>query len=94
MNETVLADLAEIRERVDAMDERLVRLLAERFALTHRIGLLKASERLAPLDARREREKLAALKALGGERGLNPDMIADLFGRIMREVVDNHERLR
>lgn len=94
MNEAALAELAEIRERVDAADARLVRLLAERFALTHRIGVLKAGARLPPLDARREEEKLAALKTLGKERGLSPELVADLFGRIMREVVSNHERLR
>lgn len=87
-------ELKQVREQIDAIDERLVALLADRFKLTHQVGLLKANRALSALDADRESQKLARLRELCLEQGLNPDLVEDLFSQIMREVVKNHEKLR
>ena len=87
-------ELLAIRRRIDEIDRGLVELLRERFGLTHEVGLLKASRELDALDARREEEKLKALAALGQAGNLDPDLVRDLFRRIMDEVVRNHEKLR
>ena len=88
------AELLSVREKIDAIDERLVDLLAERFQLTHQVGLLKANQQLSALDATREAEKLARLADLSSDRDLNPELIQELFRRIMQQVVQNHERLK
>lgn len=49
----------EIRERIDRVDEEIVRLFSERMALAAEIAGIKKREGLPVLDARREREKLA-----------------------------------
>jgi chorismate mutase len=86
--------LLEIREKIDAVDRKLVLLLAERFALTNRVGHLKARNQLQAVDPDREARKLEALRALSREHDLNPDLVADLFTQIMAEVVKNHRRIR
>jgi|TARA_B100001059_G_scaffold60657_1_gene56424 chorismate mutase len=88
------AELLNVREQIDAIDERLLDLLAERFQLTHQVGLLKANQQLSALDATREAEKLARLADLSSDRDLNPELVQELFRRIMQQVVQNHERLK
>ena len=88
------AELLEVRKKIDHIDSELVRLLAQRFALTHQVGVLKASNSLSSLDATRESEKLAELRQLARQYQLNPDLVSDLFSAIMAEVVRNHDQLR
>ena len=90
----VPAELLEIREKIDAIDSQIVSLLADRFALTQRVGELKASHALNSLDSSREAQKLARIEALCEEQGLNAELVTGLFVKIMEEVVRNHERLR
>lgn len=92
--EAVPAELLKIREEIDSLDSEIVKLLADRFVLTHRVGELKASHALDALDSSREAEKLARIADLCKEKGLNSELVADLFVRIMEEVKRNHERLR
>ena len=87
-------ELKKVREQIDAIDDRLVALLAERFKLTHQVGLLKADRELSSVDSIREAEKLARLRDLCASHELNPDLVESLFSQIMREVVKNHEKLR
>ena len=93
-NESVPPELLEVRDKIDAIDTKLGELRAERFKLTHQVGLLKASQALSSVDAQREAEKLARLSELCEAQGLNPELVTELFSRIMREVVSNHEKLR
>jgi chorismate mutase len=87
-------ELLMARDNIDRIDRELISLLGERFALTHEVGLLKADKNLNALDSSRESEKLAELRALSERHGLDPELISELFGRIMEEVVKNHKLLR
>jgi len=82
------------REKIDEVDRKLVLLLAERFALTSRVGQLKAENRLEAVDPDREARKLESLRSLCLEHDLNPDLVADLFTQIMADVVKNYRRIR
>ena len=93
-SDSVPAELLAARENIDRIDRELISLLAERFALTHEVGLLKADKKLKALDSSRESEKLAELPALCEEHDLDPALVSELFSRIMEEVVKNHQRLR
>ena len=90
----VPAELLAVRKKIDETDERLLDLLAERFELTHWVGVLKANQNLSPFDATREAEKLARLAELSEQRNLNPELVMELFQRIMQQVVKNHESLK
>jgi chorismate mutase len=87
-------ELLELRTQIDRLDESLVLLLANRFALTRRVGHIKASVRLESFDPQREEQKLNNIRELCKEHGLNPDMVAGILAQIMKETVRNHERIR
>ena len=87
-------ELKDIRQRIDQLDRELVTLLAKRFALTREVGLLKASNSLEAVDAHREAEKLAEIRALCETHDLNPDLVAELLSQIMREAAHNHQEIK
>lgn len=93
-SQSIPTELLEVRKKIDAIDNDLLELLERRFALTHQVGLLKASKALAAVDATRESEKLAELTALCKKHRLNPTLVTELFSKIMEEVVRNHRQLR
>lgn len=87
------AELLEARAEIDRIDRELIDLLAARFDQTHTVGILKASNALQAVDAQREAQKIAELRKLCEANGLNPDLVTELFTRIMQEVVKNHKEL-
>lgn len=95
MNEQpVPAELQELREQIDRLDQSLVLLLANRFALTRRVGRIKARNGLQSFDPGREQGKLDAIAALCRDHELNPELMDGILREIMREVVRNHEAIR
>lgn len=91
---TVPDELLKSREKIDQIDSDLLKLLAERFALTFRVGEIKALQSLASFDPVREAQKIDRLRAQSTELGLNPDLVEQLFTDIMKEVVKNHQRVK
>lgn len=89
-----LNELLSLRQQIDRLDHALVLLLANRFALTQKVGELKASAGLNSVDPKREEEKLASIRNLCEAHELNPDLLTDILAQIMRETVRNHERIR
>ena len=92
--ESVPDELLAARDNIDEIDAALIDLLATRFKLTHQVGLLKASNQLDAVDANREAQKLEKLRALCGESNINPELVTELFTKIMEEVVRNHRQIR
>jgi chorismate mutase len=90
----VLKELLSLRQQIDRLDHALVLLLANRFALTQKVGELKASAGLNSVDPKREEEKLASIRKLCEAHQLNPELLTDILAQIMRETVRNHERIR
>ncbi|APX34386.1 chorismate mutase [Brachybacterium sp. P6-10-X1] len=86
--------LAQERRSIDNIDAALVHLLAERFAHTQRVGVLKATHGLPPADPTREQEQIEHLRSLADTAGLDP-VFAEAFMRfIVTEVIRHHERIR
>ncbi len=92
--ESVPAELLHVREQIDRIDHGLVLLLANRFALTQRVGVLKAQHGLDALDPERESRKLAEIRRLCESHGVAPDLMAEILARVMAEVVKNHKAIR
>ena len=92
--ESIPPQLAEARDKIDAIDRQLVLLLAERFNLTGQVGQLKAENNLNAVDPGRETEKLAVISELCMQHGLNPELVSNIFSQIMAEVVLNHRRIQ
>ncbi|MDT8397554.1 MAG: chorismate mutase [Pseudomonadales bacterium] len=83
-------ELLVLREQIDGIDREIILALARRFAVTSKVGKLKAAENLQSVDPVREQEKLASLRALAREQNLDSDFVHELFQLIFREVVKNH----
>ncbi len=76
-----MADLGDLRARIDRIDKELVRLLAERGDVAARIGARKREAGEAALDAARERDLLEKL----AREDLGPVPLAG-FQAIFREI--------
>jgi chorismate mutase len=91
MDQDVAAELGRLRHSIDNMDAALVHLLAERFAVTQQVGVLKAAHGLPPADPAREAEQIARLRALAVDARLDPEFAEKFLGFIVAEVVRHHE---
>ncbi|MDR0847725.1 MAG: chorismate mutase [Propionibacteriaceae bacterium] len=87
-------ELAEARRSIDNLDAALIHLLAERFKVTQKVGLLKATLDLPPADPAREAEQIERLRRLAAESDLDPEFATKVIRFIMTEVVRHHEQLR
>jgi chorismate mutase len=91
-----LADpaLAEFRQSIDNIDAALVFLLAERFKVTQKVGLHKATHGLPAADPARETRQVARLKELAASAQLDPAFTEKFLRFIIDEVIRHHEQQR
>jgi chorismate mutase len=80
--------IEELRLRIDALDETLVRLLNERASCALKIGHLKQELGIQIYQPGREQEVLRHVQACTTEMGgpLSPSALARLFERIIDEA--------
>lgn len=90
---TTPAELKALRASIDNMDDIIVRVLAERFKITQRVGELKATLGLPPADPAREEQQIARLRAIANDAGLDPEFAEAVLTFIVNEVVRNHEAI-
>lgn len=86
-------ELTALREEIDRVDRELVRLLEERMRIARRIGAYKAERGLPVLDAAREEEKLASIRALVTERQ-DEEAVCGLFRSLMAASRSAQEQLK
>ncbi len=98
---TVVADQNDLREELlrhrdtlDALDRRLVEMLGERFAVTERIGLIKALLDLPSLDSERESAQRTRLRDLSMRTGVDADCVQTVFETVTAAVRRRHEEIR
>ena len=85
MAETPLPDLRDLRQKIDALDDRLIALLNERAELVHAVGDRKRAAGLEIYAPEREEQVLAALTAKNdAQRGRLP---AESVRAIYREIM-------
>jgi chorismate mutase len=82
--------LNEHRRELDALDAQLVSLLAARFAVTRRIGALKAANGVAAADPAREQAQLERLLSLSGDLELPADLTRAIYDSLFRFVRESH----
>jgi chorismate mutase len=83
--------LRDLRDSIDNIDAAIIRMLAERFRCTQRVGILKAQNNLAPSDPERETQQIARLRRLAFEAKLDPDFAEQFLRLTIREVIRRHE---
>lgn len=87
-------ELAELRGSIDNMDAALIHLLAERFKITQRVGVLKATLGLPPADPEREKDQIIRMRRLAEFSHLDPEFAEKFISFIVAEVVRHHEDLQ
>ncbi len=87
-------ELLELRNSIDNLDAAMIRILAERFRCTKRVGALKAKHDLPPADPAREDYQIGRLRAMAEEAELDPEFAAKFLAFITQEVIRHHERFR
>ena len=80
------------RESIDRLDAILVFALAERFAHTQAVGLLKAQHDLPPSDPARESKQIARLEELAAQADLDPEFAKKFLNFIIQEVIQHHKK--
>lgn len=85
--------LPQLRRRIDDIDQQLVHLLAERFAITHEVGLIKKTQGMPAVDPERELRQTERIVQLARSSGLDEAFAIRFLRTIIDEVVSNHKKL-
>lgn len=83
--------LDQLRQRIEALDADLVRLILERRELVVAIGRVKAELGLPVLDPTREAAVVRRAAALARESGGDEELVRDVIWRIMASARDLQE---
>ncbi len=81
--------MEDYRTRIDAVDERLVGVLAERMALVREVAVYKKEHGVDVHQPDRMRQLFARVRELGDPKGLDPDFVEQLY----RDIVDEAMRI-
>ncbi len=92
--EDAMQQLQRLRASIDNLDAILLHTLAERFKVTHAVGVLKAKNDLPPADKAREQKQIERVRHLASISGLDPACAARCLNFIVVEVIRHHEQLR
>jgi chorismate mutase/prephenate dehydrogenase len=88
------AELEQLRERIDRIDQQLVELLARRRQVIQQVTEVKHQLDLPTFHPAREENLISARRAQAIQAGLDPDYVEDLFRTMLRHSrVGQLERL-
>ena len=82
------------RSTIDRLDAIIVHALIERFAVTKRIGLLKAENNIETYDKKREDTQVKTLEKLIKDGDLDKKFIVKLMRLITTESKKNHKQIK
>jgi chorismate mutase len=86
-------ELEVLRRQIDAVDERFVELLAERFRITRRVGHIKSDRGLPAQDSIREAQIDEKVRRLAAEHALDEGLVSDVLRAVIDRVVAEHREL-
>jgi chorismate mutase-like protein len=75
--------LAAHRRRIDALDDDIVRLLAERFEVVREVARIKAAHDIPARIPERMEEVRARNSVHGGKSGVDPALVRRLYDQIV-----------
>jgi chorismate mutase/prephenate dehydrogenase len=87
-------NLTDLRDKLDAIDRELLRLVAERQGVVRLIGELKDRSGSPLRSFSQEREVLDRARQEAARLGLSEDLAADLLARLIEESLTLQERRR
>ncbi len=78
--------LSEFRTRIDAIDEKIVRLISERLGICSEVAHFKSENDIPMMQPERVQEVLVKRKRLADEFALNPALIENIYKLIVEEA--------
>ena len=84
-------NLKELRKQIDETDERLLRILGERFVLTEKVGEYKRKHQLEAQDKEREEQVFIQREEWAKEFGIDHSLVKQLFQLIIKKVCQDHK---
>lgn len=91
MNEKTTADLENLRDLIDGVDQQLLHLLRKRLDLVAQVGAVKHSAGVPIYAPQREASMLAKRRAEAENMNVSPQLIEDILRRLMRESYLNEK---
>lgn len=80
------ADLNEFRQQLDAVDTAILKLVAERMEIVHRVGLLKKQVGLPVMQPQRVAAVLDSRAKVAQGLGINPDVARHIWDILIKEA--------
>ena len=90
VNEDLMLTLAELRDQIDKLDDRIINLLEDRMNVSEAIGTHKKDNNITILQTKRWDDMLKNRLTLGTRKGLSEEFIIKLFRSIHQESI-NHQ---
>jgi len=90
VNEELMLTLAELRDQIDKLDDRMINLLEERMQVSEKIGNHKKDNNITILQTKRWDDMLKNRLTLGTRKGLSEEFMIKLFRSIHQESI-NHQ---
>ncbi len=84
-NPDVDQELERLRLELDAIDQKIVSLLADRQAEVERVVQLKKAHNIPVYHPAREEDLISHRRSQGSKAGLNPDYVEEIYRRILRQ---------
>ncbi|MEJ2657909.1 MAG: bifunctional chorismate mutase/prephenate dehydrogenase [Desulfobacterales bacterium] len=84
-NQKVDQELKRLRLQLDAIDQQIVSLLAQRQAEVERVVQLKKAYNIPVYHPAREENLISHRRSQGSKAGLNPDYVEEIYRRILRQ---------
>ncbi|MBC6444027.1 MAG: chorismate mutase [Alphaproteobacteria bacterium GM202ARS2] len=78
-------NLTDVREAIDAIDEKVLQLLTERQAYVHQAARFKTREQV--VDKKRIDAIVEKVRAYADTHNVNPDMVEDVWRRMIEEFI-------
>lgn len=88
VNEELMLTLAELRDNIDKMDDKLINLIEDRMKIVDRIGRYKKENNITILQNKRWDDMLKSRLVLGERKGLSNDFINKIFRAIHQESIN------
>jgi chorismate mutase-like protein len=81
-----MEELSNFRDRIDEIDEKIVRLISERLKICKTVAKYKSEKDIPMMQPGRVKEVLAKRRKLADELAINPDLVENIYKLIVEEA--------
>lgn len=93
IKEQLMLTLADLRDQIDKLDDRLLNLIDERMTVVEKIGAYKKENNITILQNKRWDDMLKSRLVLGDKKKLSHDFIVKVFSAIHQESINKQTRI-